>query len=82
MNAICTYAGSALCSSQPFTGAALDESYVKAQAVTARDLNGVKEWIVLLRTATGASPASLRDAVVAGMPVRAAHMDDLRAGAR
>ena len=60
----------------------LDEAYVRTQTVTAGDLNAVKDRITSLRSSIGASPANFRETPAVGMPVRAIHMEDLRAGAR
>lgn len=80
-NAICTFAGTTICPSLPFTGAALDETQVKTQLIRATDFTAVQNQIVSLRSGIGASAATFRETPALQMPVRFIHMEDLRTGA-
>lgn len=81
VNAICTFAGPGLCSSPPYSGNALDENYVKTQAVYAADFAGAQSSIISLRSAVGASPAVFRETPVPMVAIKRIHMEDLRTGA-
>ncbi len=80
VNAICTYAGASLCPLLPFTGAALDETEVKKQAIKASDFIDARNQIASLRSMIGASAATFRETPTVEMTVRIIHMEDLRAG--
>jgi chitodextrinase len=81
VNAMCTYAGAAICSTLPFTGPTLDENQVKTQQITASDFIAVENQIVSIRAAIGASAASFGETPNVGVTVKKIHMEDLRKGA-
>jgi hypothetical protein len=81
VNAICAYAGTAICPIPPFSGAALDETQMKTQVIRASDFDAVQNQIISLRAAIGASAATFRETPAVGMSVRIIHMEDLRTGA-
>ena len=81
VNAICTFAGPALCASAPYSGNALDENYMKTQLIPAADFTSVKNNIVNLRSAIGASPAVFRETPASHGLIKRIHMEDLRNGA-
>jgi hypothetical protein len=80
-NAICTYAGAALCPTLPFSGVALDETHMRTQWITQADFAQVRNSISSLRSAIGAAAATFHDAPAAGAIIRSIHMEDLREGA-
>jgi hypothetical protein len=81
VNAICMYAGTTVCPSLPFTGAALDEAQVRTNVIAAADFTAVQNQIISLRSAIGAAAATFRELPVSGSLVRVIHMEDLRTGA-
>ncbi|HEX8151626.1 MAG TPA: fibronectin type III domain-containing protein, partial [Thermoanaerobaculia bacterium] len=82
VNAICTFAGAAICPAAPFSGASLDAAQVKTQPIRASDFADLTTQLVSLRSAIGAAPATFRGPAVAGNPVSRIQTEDLRAGAK
>ena len=81
VNAICTFAGAGLCATLPYSGNALNETYVKTQAVYAADFAGAQSTTINLRAAVGASAAVFRETPTVGGTIKVIHMEDLRTGA-
>ncbi len=61
VNAICAYAGTAICPTPPFSGAALDETQITTQVISASDFDVVQNQIINLRAAIGAAAATFRE---------------------
>lgn len=77
-NAICVFAGTAVCPSQPFTGATLDAAQIVGTAVRASDVAAIQSLVTSLRASIGASTAIFHETPTSGGAVRAVHVQDIR----
>lgn len=82
INAICTYAGTSICPTPPFTGSDLVESQVQNKPVRASDFTSAQNQILFLRSSIGAFSVIFRETLTPQTTViKTIHMEDLRVGA-